>query len=101
MGTRVACRSRRARARASAAAPRATLAAEPPDDYLCPITQELMSDPVIATDGHTYERKAILQWIERKATSPKTGEPLTTPQVFPNHLIRGMILEWKEQSGEH
>ena len=73
--------------------------AEPPDDYLCPITQELMSDPVLAADGHAYERQAILQWIERKATSPMTGEALTTPQVTPIHILRRQILEWKEQSG--
>ena len=73
--------------------------AEPPDDYLCPITQELMSDPVIAADGHAYERKDILQWIERKATSPMTGAALTTTQVFPNHMLRRQIIEWKEQNG--
>jgi hypothetical protein len=31
---------------------------EPPEEYLCPITQELMTEPVVASDGHTYERYA-------------------------------------------
>ncbi|NEJ83202.1 hypothetical protein GR268_42755, partial [Rhizobium leguminosarum] len=36
------------------------LAEEPiPDECFCPITQEIMEDPVIAQDGHTYERTAI------------------------------------------
>lgn len=29
----------------------------------CPITHELMKDPVMATDGHTYEREAIMKWF--------------------------------------
>lgn len=32
------------------------------DEFLCPITFELMIDPVIASDGHTYERSAIEKW---------------------------------------
>eukprot|EP00468_Gymnochlora_sp_CCMP2014_P008557 CAMPEP_0167746948 /NCGR_PEP_ID=MMETSP0110_2-20121227/3999_1 /TAXON_ID=629695 /ORGANISM="Gymnochlora sp., Strain CCMP2014" /LENGTH=1524 /DNA_ID=CAMNT_0007631775 /DNA_START=213 /DNA_END=4784 /DNA_ORIENTATION=+ len=35
---------------------------EPPDAYLCPITTELMTDPVVAEDGKTYERSAIAMW---------------------------------------
>lgn len=29
-------------------------------DYLCPITQDLMKDPVVAADGHSYEKESIL-----------------------------------------
>ncbi|KAL0030823.1 hypothetical protein WJX77_008253 [Trebouxia sp. C0004] len=36
----------------------------------CPITQELMVDPVIAADGHTYERDAFEKWLLRSSTSP-------------------------------
>ena len=32
------------------------------DNLLCPITYEIMEDPVIAYDGHSYERKAIKEW---------------------------------------
>jgi hypothetical protein len=35
-----------------------------PDEYLCPITGEMMSDPVIALDGHSYERSAIEKWFK-------------------------------------
>ena len=30
-----------------------------PEELLCPITQELFQDPVVATDGHTYEKAQI------------------------------------------
>jgi hypothetical protein len=32
---------------------------EPPEEFLCPITQELMKDPVVASDGHTYEKYGV------------------------------------------
>ena len=44
-----------------------------PDGYVCPITRELMRDPVFCGDGHTYERDAISVWLMTKDTSPKTG----------------------------
>ena len=39
----------------------------------CPITLELLEDPVIAADGHTYTRRAIEDWLKENNTSPKTG----------------------------
>ena len=56
-----------------------------------------MAEPVIALDGHTYERRAIERWLERRHTSPKTGEELTNTMLLPNHAMRGQILEWREQ----
>ena len=32
-------------------------------ELVCPITRELMVDPVIAADEHTYERAAITTWL--------------------------------------
>ena len=70
--------------------------AEPPDDFVCPITQELMVDPCFAADGHTYERHAIERWLQTKSTSPMSGCALTLTAVFPNHLLRRQICEWQE-----
>ncbi len=33
------------------------------DDFICPITYQIFRDPVIAGDGYTYERAAIVRWI--------------------------------------
>ncbi|CAF1398845.1 unnamed protein product [Rotaria sp. Silwood1] len=55
------------------------------DDLLqCPITKELFRDPVLASDGHTYERLAIEQWIRSNGTSPLTRQPLFIEQLYPN-----------------
>jgi hypothetical protein len=32
-----------------------------PDAYLCPISCEIMHDPVVTADGFTYERARIMQ----------------------------------------
>jgi len=45
-------------------------------EFLCPITYDLLSDPVIAADGNTYERAAIEKWISKTQTSPLSGETL-------------------------
>ena len=37
-----------------------------PKPFVCPITQEIMRDPVILSDGHTYEKTAIEKWFETK-----------------------------------
>lgn len=46
------------------------------EDLRCPITLELFRDPVLAGDGHVYEREAITRWISEYGTSPFTREPL-------------------------
>eukprot|EP01034_Spumella_vulgaris_P027693 gene27693-34455_t len=38
--------------------------AEPPAELLCPLSGKVMSDPVICSDGHTYERAAIEQHFQ-------------------------------------
>jgi hypothetical protein len=71
---------------------------EVPERLVCPITFELMKDPVIASDGHTYERCAIEQWFERARTSPVTNEPVPDVCLLPNHMAKSMIAEFLEHS---
>eukprot|EP00112_Aurelia_sp_Birch-Aquarium-sp1_P006514 Seg1718.3 transcript_id=Seg1718.3/GoldUCD/mRNA.D3Y31 product="WD repeat SAM and U-box domain-containing protein 1" protein_id=Seg1718.3/GoldUCD/D3Y31 len=64
-----------------------------PDEFLCPITREIMSDPVIASDGFSYERAAITGWIESgKVTSPMTNAPLSNPTLTPNRSLKNAIM---------
>ena len=62
------------------------------DELRCPITQEAIQDPVLlAGDGHTYERDAVLRWLSENPRSPVTGLPLTEPgacAVYPNMALR-------------
>ena len=62
-----------------------------PDVLICPITHEMMTDPVIASDGHTYERKAILSWFSKHTTSPMTNKELPNLNVIPNQIALKLI----------
>ncbi|XP_070771259.1 WD repeat, SAM and U-box domain-containing protein 1-like isoform X2 [Enoplosus armatus] len=69
---------------------------EAPDEFLCPITRELMKDPVIAADGYSYERESIESWIRGKnKTSPMTNLPLLTTLLTPNRSLKMAITRWK------
>ena len=50
-----------------------------------------MTDPVIASDGNTYDRIYIENWFENNDTSPITNEPLDNKNLIPNRLVRDII----------
>ncbi|XP_046563598.1 WD repeat, SAM and U-box domain-containing protein 1-like [Haliotis rubra] len=63
-----------------------------PDEYLCPITREIMHDPVIAADGYTYDKSAIKSWIESgKDRSPMTNSLLPSNNLTPNRTLKMLI----------
>ena len=53
------------------------------EDFMCPITHQRMTDPVVAGDGRTYERSAIERWFAGHDTSPMTGSTLPSKDLFP------------------
>ena len=58
--------------------------------YCCPITQELMRDPVIDTEGNSYERAAIVKWLAKSPTSPLTRTRLTVDSLVSNLSLRDL-----------
>ncbi|KAL1828950.1 hypothetical protein ACET3Z_007362 [Daucus carota] len=67
----------------------------PPDDFLCPISLELMRDPVIVSTGQTYERYCIQRWIDcGNKTCPKTQQKLHHLTLTPNFALRSLISLW-------
>ncbi|KAG2312004.1 hypothetical protein Bca4012_026529 [Brassica carinata] len=68
-----------------------------PDDFRCPISLEMMRDPVIVSTGQTYERTCIEKWIEAgHSTCPKTQQALTSTTLTPNYVLRSLIAQWCE-----
>ncbi|KAF7109003.1 hypothetical protein CFC21_109343 [Triticum aestivum] len=66
-----------------------------PDDFLCPITLEIMTDPVIVASGQTYERRSIQKWLDSgERTCPKTRQPLAHLSLAPNYALKNLILQW-------
>ena len=73
-----------------------------PDDisqnFLCPISYDVLYDPVITADGHTYEKIEILKWfINDNKTSPLTNKKLESLDVIPNIVLKNVINDWKKQ----
>lgn len=69
-----------------------------PSHFICPIMQEVMNDPYVAADGHTYEQQAIKAWLKKHKVSPVTRRILPNLSVIPNHSLRAAIQQWKSQS---
>jgi hypothetical protein len=65
-----------------------------PDEFRCPITMEVMTDPVIGDDGQTYERAAIERALSANPVSPMTRQRMTTANLRPNFALRSTIQRW-------
>ncbi|OIW10559.1 hypothetical protein TanjilG_15931 [Lupinus angustifolius] len=65
------------------------------DDFRCPISLELMSDPVTIETGHTYDRCSILKWFTSgNLICPKTGKRLGNIELVPNLVLRRLIQQY-------
>lgn len=65
-----------------------------PRSFLCPISMELMTEPVVCPSGVTYDRKSITQWIQEHHSDPATHASLRNDNLYPNLTLRDMIQEW-------
>ena len=65
--------------------------------FLCPISHEIMTDPVTLADGFTYERTNILFWLEQgRLTSPMTNEQLLDLSLTKNSCLRDALGQFKQ-----
>ena len=71
---------------------------EPPNSFLCPITCEIMADPVMDADGNTYERWAITRWLEKSQQSPITRMPIGSRMLVPNRALKAIIDDWRQKN---
>ncbi|KAK1323616.1 E3 ubiquitin-protein ligase PUB23 [Acorus calamus] len=70
---------------------------EVPHYFLCPISLQLMKDPVTAPTGITYDRRSIERWLSSNQTTtcPVTNGPIKSPSdLTPNHTLRRLIQTW-------
>lgn len=66
-----------------------------PDDFRCPITLELMKDPVVVASGQTYDKESIQKWIASgHVTCPKSGQALAHTDLVPNKALKNLIALW-------
>jgi hypothetical protein len=68
--------------------------------FICPLTKEILQDPVVLSDGRTYEREAILDFFKKSGfTSPITKQSVDSKVLLPNIDLRGVIDEHKKLLG--
>lgn len=71
-----------------------------PADFCCPLSLELMTDPVIVASGQTYERAFIRKWIDLGLTvCPKTRQVLAHTNLIPNYTVKALVAHWCESKG--
>ncbi|KAM0912396.1 hypothetical protein ACQ4PT_012804 [Festuca glaucescens] len=69
-----------------------------PSHFVCPILQEVMDDPYVAADGHTYEHRAIKAWLKKHKTSPITKRRLPNLSIIRSNSLHDAIQQWKQSS---
>ena len=74
---------------------------KPPRQYFCPLSLEAIRDPVVCSDGNTYEKAYIQRHIAMSgARSPLTRENLSCSFVFPCNAIRTLMTEWAQDAAK-
>jgi hypothetical protein len=82
---------------------KAVTSANVPAEFICPITLEMMNNPVVASDGHSYEADSLRDLFDsarRSGTTPRspTTRDALMPYAVPNHNLRSAIQEWAEKN---
>ncbi|GMI38499.1 hypothetical protein TeGR_g4097 [Tetraparma gracilis] len=75
----------------------------PPPSLTCPITQDLFQNPVLAVDGHTYEKMSLRRWLRNRErfTSPVTNEIIDvspeTMSMLENRAVKTLCDEHRDK----
>ncbi|KAF8101904.1 hypothetical protein N665_0201s0208 [Sinapis alba] len=68
-----------------------------PPYFRCPLSTELMVDPVIVASGQTFDRTSIKKWLDNGlAVCPRTRQVLSHQELIPNYTVKAMIESWLE-----
>lgn len=58
------------------------------DDIICPITHEILKEPVVGDDGHIYEKEALYNWIQKSNISPLTRQPIQNTYIYVHFMTK-------------
>lgn len=73
-----------------------------PNHFICPISLDLMKDPVTLSTGITYDRESVEKWFEDgNYTCPVTNQIVRNFDMIPNHSLRIMIQDWCVENRQH
>ena len=69
-----------------------------PDDFVCPISLNIMESPVSVIDGQLFDRDSIMKWFAKGGRkNPLTNIPLKSLNLLPNKELKRLIEEYKER----
>ncbi|CAL9097600.1 unnamed protein product [Musa acuminata var. zebrina] len=69
-----------------------------PSHFRCPLSLQLMLDPVIVASGQTYERSFIQKWLDSGLRiCPRTRQTLAYISLIPNYTVKVLITDWCEE----
>ncbi|KAK9012119.1 hypothetical protein V6N11_040188 [Hibiscus sabdariffa] len=72
-----------------------------PPEFICPLSLELMDDPVIVASGQTFDRAFIKRWLDLGLTvCPKSRQTLLHTLCIPNYTMKALIANWCESNNE-
>jgi len=73
---------------------------EAPDEFMCPLTLDVMVNPIVTKYGQSFERNAILEWLRMgHDVCPLSRRPLQLQDLVTNHGLRMKIEEWRRENG--
>ncbi|KAK7271179.1 hypothetical protein RJT34_26858 [Clitoria ternatea] len=73
-----------------------------PNHFRCPISLDMMKDPVTLSTGITYDRESVERWFdEGNITCPVTNQVVRNFDMIPNHSLRMMIQDWCVENRQH
>ena len=74
---------------------------KPNQDFMCPISHMLMSDPWITNVGSSDEKSEIERWVRTNQTDPTTGVTLKNRKLVPNRTLKRIVQRWREAHPEY
>ncbi|KAL2939731.1 U-box domain-containing protein 1 [Bienertia sinuspersici] len=75
------------------------LLTEVPNEFRCPLSEEIMREPVVVATGHSYDQDSISKWIvSGRTTCPKSGWKLTHMALIPNYNLKSLIHQWHKDN---
>jgi U-box domain len=73
-----------------------------PTEFICPLTLEIMIDPVVTKYGNSFERSSLINWLTKgHGNCPLTRRPLRLSDVVTDHRLRFRIKTWKNQNNNY
>jgi len=64
-------------------------------NFICPISMEIMVNPVTNRDGYTFEHQAILGWLKTKNTCPMSRNPMRPADLISNKSLKTTIMWYR------